>query len=194
MRRSPATADKPEAILQAALELFVERGFHGTVVPAIAERAGVGAGTLYRYFDDKDAIVNALYLRWKTEVAAILREELASALPLRDRFDRFLGRMYDFGVEHPLAMRFLETHHHQDYLDARCLQVGVDMQAPILSFFVEAIAAGLLRDGPPALLASIVWGGLTGALRGVWSGAVEPSPEARDATITALWAAIARPA
>ena len=57
--------DKREAILDAALDLFVERGFHGTAVPQIAERAGVGAGTIYRYFESKEALVNALYQRWK---------------------------------------------------------------------------------------------------------------------------------
>ena len=53
--------DKREAIMAAALELFVERGFYGTAVPEIAERAGVGAGTIYRYFESKEALVNALY-------------------------------------------------------------------------------------------------------------------------------------
>src|SRR5690606_27876447 len=53
--------DKREAILHAALELFVERGFWGTAVPEIAEKAGVGAGTIYRYFESKEALVNALY-------------------------------------------------------------------------------------------------------------------------------------
>ena len=49
-------ADKREAILQAALELFAERGFHGTSVPSVAERAGVGAGTIYRHFESKEAL------------------------------------------------------------------------------------------------------------------------------------------
>jgi hypothetical protein len=39
-----APADKREAILDAGLALFVERGFHGTAVPELAAAAGVGAG------------------------------------------------------------------------------------------------------------------------------------------------------
>ena len=42
--------DKADAILAAALNLFVERGFHGTSVLSVAERAGVAAGTIYHYF------------------------------------------------------------------------------------------------------------------------------------------------
>ena len=62
-----AVEAKREAILDAALSLFAERGYHGTSVPSIAKRAGVGAGTLYRYFENKEKLVNALFLREKRE-------------------------------------------------------------------------------------------------------------------------------
>ena len=42
-------------------ELFTERGFHGTAMPLVAERAGVAAGTIYRYFDSKEALVDAVF-------------------------------------------------------------------------------------------------------------------------------------
>src|SRR4051812_14698782 len=57
--------DKRESIMSAALDLFVERGFFGTAVPEIADRAGVGAGTIYRYFESKEALVNAIYREQK---------------------------------------------------------------------------------------------------------------------------------
>src|SRR5688500_10180049 len=63
------SADKREAFMNAALELFVGRGFHGTAVPEIAEMAGVGAGTIYRYFESKEALVNALYRQEKQRFA-----------------------------------------------------------------------------------------------------------------------------
>ena len=47
-------------ILQAALDLFRDRGFEATAVQAIAERADVAAGTVYLYFSSKDAILLAL--------------------------------------------------------------------------------------------------------------------------------------
>ena len=55
---------KHEAILDAALALFVERGYHGTAVPAIAERAGVAAGTIYHHFESKEQLVNAVFELW----------------------------------------------------------------------------------------------------------------------------------
>jgi AcrR family transcriptional regulator len=49
-----------ERVLNAALELFYEKGFHLATVDEIAERAGVGKGTLYRYFANKGALFNEL--------------------------------------------------------------------------------------------------------------------------------------
>jgi len=43
-------------ILEAALELYAERGYHRTQTPDVAERAGISVGGLYRYFDDKHQI------------------------------------------------------------------------------------------------------------------------------------------
>jgi AcrR family transcriptional regulator len=44
-------------IVQAALDLFVERGFDTTTMEEVATRAGVGTSTLYRYFPTKDLLV-----------------------------------------------------------------------------------------------------------------------------------------
>lgn len=54
---------KPTAksrILDAAFEVFTKKGFHIATVDEIAERAGVGKGTLYRYFANKEALFNEL--------------------------------------------------------------------------------------------------------------------------------------
>lgn len=42
-RREEAAQDKVTRIVEAAVALFAERGFHGTAVPEVAKRAGVGA-------------------------------------------------------------------------------------------------------------------------------------------------------
>lgn len=51
---------RPEELTAAALELFVERGFAATRLDDVAKRAGVSKGTLYLYFDSKEALFKAV--------------------------------------------------------------------------------------------------------------------------------------
>jgi len=53
------SSERPREILDAALELFVEKGFTATRLDDIAKCAGVSKGSLYRYFDNKEAIFKA---------------------------------------------------------------------------------------------------------------------------------------
>lgn len=53
------SADRPAEILDAALDLFVEKGFSATRLDDIAKRAGISKGSLYRYFENKEAIFKA---------------------------------------------------------------------------------------------------------------------------------------
>jgi AcrR family transcriptional regulator len=67
-----ASKDTQKKILEAALELFRERGFAETTMREIAARAGVASGLAYYYFASKDAIVLAFYQRAKDELAEVL--------------------------------------------------------------------------------------------------------------------------
>lgn len=51
---------RPAELMAAALELFVEKGFVGTRLDDVAARAGVSKGTLYLYFDSKEALFKAV--------------------------------------------------------------------------------------------------------------------------------------
>ncbi len=67
-----------ESILEAAKQLFLERGFPATSMAAIAKRAGVVRATIYNNFDDKEAILGEIMRRYVAGYVAIpqqLREE-----------------------------------------------------------------------------------------------------------------------
>src|SRR5690554_508797 len=54
---------RPDEVLDAALDLFIERGFAQTRVEDIAGRAGLSKGAVYLYFNSKEAILEALVRR-----------------------------------------------------------------------------------------------------------------------------------
>ena len=82
-----------EKVLAAAREAFAEGG-ESTALEEIARRAGVGIGTLYRHFPNRQALVEALYLEEVEEVCRSAAEQLDSADPweaLNGWFERFIG-------------------------------------------------------------------------------------------------------
>lgn len=56
-------SDKRETILEAMLDLIVERGFHDAPMSLLAKRSGASAGVIYHYFPSKDDLIHAVYLR-----------------------------------------------------------------------------------------------------------------------------------
>src|SRR6202022_2936180 len=54
----------PNAILDSARDLFSERGYHGTTLLDIAERAGTGVSSLYSYFPSKIHLLYAVVEPW----------------------------------------------------------------------------------------------------------------------------------
>jgi AcrR family transcriptional regulator len=163
-QRAIAT-DKREAIMHAALELFVERGFFGTAVPEIADRAGVGAGTIYRYFESKEALVNALYRQEKQRFAERVLDEFPSTKIERELFRTKWMRKAKFAVENQAPFIFMELHHHASYLDAESHALEARMLELFTNVVTAAQARGELKAGPPRLLMSIVMGAFVGVIR-----------------------------
>jgi len=157
--------DKREAILEAALQLFVERGFYGTAVPEIADRAGVGAGTIYRYFESKEALVNAIYRQEKLHFAHVVLDDFPAAAPTREQFRLLWTRMARFATEHPSSFIFLELHHHARYLDGESRAVEQRMTGLFTSVVTSAQARNELKAGAPRLLMGLVMGAFVGVIR-----------------------------
>jgi AcrR family transcriptional regulator len=76
MSKQGKTADKESTILRAAAELFTEKDFHAVLMEEVSVRAGVGKGTLYRYFPTKEHLYFCTILAGWDQ----LREELEHAL------------------------------------------------------------------------------------------------------------------
>ena len=82
-----------EKVLAAAREAFAESG-ESTSLEEIARRAGVGIGTLYRNFPNRQALLEALYVGEVEEVCRVAAELDAASdpwEPLSSWFERFIG-------------------------------------------------------------------------------------------------------
>jgi AcrR family transcriptional regulator len=184
------TSDTADAILAAALELFVERGFHGTSVPSVAERAGVAAGTIYHHFASKEALVNALYKHWKCAISARVLDGFPFDRPPREQFRTVWERMADFAIAHPKEFAFLELHHHGGYLDDEAK--GIENN--IVDFGIEMVkraqATEAIKAVDPVLLMEFANGAFIGVFRGGMDGRLKLTRETFLLAERCCWEAI----
>lgn len=95
----PRDAQKDEAIVRAAQQLFMERGFEGASVDAIAEAAGVAKATVYARFADKEALLKQSIATKCGEFLDADTLDWRAGRPLREALiaisDRFLSLVTD---------------------------------------------------------------------------------------------------
>jgi len=185
-------ADKRAAIVEAALALFAERGFHGTRVPEIAARADVAAGTIYRYFDTKEALVNAVFRERKQALTDAADQCFDPALGFKAQAEAAWRGLVAIATADPTAFRFLELHDHAAYLDAGSLTVAQNSAAGALAFLADAAAHGTVRtDLPPPALLGLFWGALVGFVQAAQAGSFELTPAMTEAAGQAAWRLVA---
>src|SRR5436190_8899952 len=67
-----SSPDRRTQILDAALVCFAKRGFHQASMHDISAEAGISVGLIYRYFENKDAVISAMAARHKEEISEML--------------------------------------------------------------------------------------------------------------------------
>jgi AcrR family transcriptional regulator len=130
-----------EKVLAAARDAFAEGG-ESTALEEIARRAGVGIGTLYRHFPNRQALVEALYVN---EVEDVCRSaaELEQADPweaLNDWFERLIGYL---ATKQALSAELLNYLDRDAPLFQLCRTSLYDAGGPLLR---RAQEAGVVRD------------------------------------------------
>ncbi|KOU66889.1 hypothetical protein ADK57_18215 [Streptomyces sp. MMG1533] len=130
-----------QRILEAARQIFQERGVDAPL-DEVAERAGVGAGTLYRHFPTRIALVEAVFEEELAKVAAIGEEASRCEDPwvgLSTYFERLCGAM---AADRGLGDLFLLRMPASDELEGVC-----DSQSRALAdLLLRAQEAGVVRD------------------------------------------------
>jgi AcrR family transcriptional regulator len=159
-RREPPEVRR-EQILDAAAQVFLDRGLGEATMADVAEAARVGKGTVYLYFDSKAALLTALRARYTSQWLA--QSGRLDSPPGRGGHARqlrsFLGEMYDFSAAnqrlHHLLFHAAEVSEDEPLEQAR---------AALVRFVTRGAEAGEFDVDDPLETASFLLDGLHGLL------------------------------
>jgi AcrR family transcriptional regulator len=104
MRRIPKQArsqQRVQHLVNTAAQVFAEVGYEAATTNAIAARAGVPIGSLYQFFPDKDALLQAVIAAQGEALTIFMSDPLFFTLPLDESIERLLRGMAVFEREHP---------------------------------------------------------------------------------------------
>lgn len=193
-RPHPATPARRQAILDAALAVFLERGAASASIEEIRARSGASVGSIYHHFEGKEALAAALYNEALADYQSGLLAELDAAPDTRAGIEAGVRHHVRWVVEHPDRARYLLIG-----TDARVAMAGGrDLREQNRRFFARVnawlaprLAAGELRDVAPEVLHAL-WIGPSQELARHWlEGRVHRTPaEDADVLAAAAWNAL----
>ena len=158
----PAEGATPERILDAATELFGERGFARTTIRQIAERARANSALIYYYFGSKTGLLDALVSAIQAAVQANLQRAMGVEGTPRQKLERFIRLQVELLRRRSPLLRILL----RELLDQngvasttmrRALEPNIALLAEVLR---EGAEAGEFRRVDPQLAARTLIGSL----------------------------------
>lgn len=190
--------DKHAAILTAAMELIAENGFHGAPISMIAHRAGVGAGTIYRHFDNKDVLIREVFDEIEARLNQVLDRDYPSGQPVKRRLDHYFIGLLHFFFAHPVEFRFLGQFYDSPYgVEIRRDKIFNQLcsernRETIKGLFEEGVANGVIKDLPMVVLFAFFIGSIISITRDHILGFIELDNRLLQRAAEACWDAIKR--
>jgi AcrR family transcriptional regulator len=190
-----AKPDKRDDIVRASLELIAERGFHGAPMAMIAARAGVGAGTIYRYFENKDLLIAELYRELEERSYPVIQEGYLPEEPIRERYRHLFTALLHYFIENPLDYRFLEQFFNSPFgVEYRRDKIlGAKEGCGVFrELFEDGIARSDMKKLPIVVLFALSFGPLLAVARDHILGFIVLDEALIVRTIEACWDAVRR--
>jgi len=99
-RKENEKEQRRKGILRAARGVFIKLGFHETTIEKIAQEASLGKGTVYYYYDNKEAILTDMMVDLLQTGVRELLHNVAKSKGLRESLGLCASRALDFIIEH----------------------------------------------------------------------------------------------
>lgn len=188
--------DKRERIIEASIKLISEYGFHGTPISMIAQEARVGAGTIYRYFKDKDSLVLGIFKQVDNALKRALLHEYDADQAIRERLLHLCRGLLRYGLQNPSEFKFIEHFYNSPYGTSLrrekqlCNDGDTDQNLPLEQVFAAGQAQGVIKELPQVVLIALTIGPIIFLVKDSISGLIQLDETTINSTLAACWDAV----
>ncbi|MBN9620612.1 MAG: TetR/AcrR family transcriptional regulator [Actinobacteria bacterium] len=184
-RRTPAIQERIDAqraaLVRAAAEILAESGYAGCGVAAVAARAGVAAGTVYKHFAGKTDLVAEVFRNIVTHEVDVVREAATRGTAAERTaavVETFAGR----ALKYPRRAYVLLV----EPVDPAIEELRLEFRHAFRDVIAASIAEGVTNGELPPQNASVVAAALVGAIGEALVGPLATGPEEPDTVPTLI--------
>ncbi|MCK8047321.1 TetR/AcrR family transcriptional regulator [Shewanella sp. 1CM18E] len=146
---------KRNLILRAAEKIIASGGIQGLSMQLVAKEAGVAAGTIYRYFKDKDDLILELRKDVLAQVASAILEDHHVGT-LEQRFKRIWMKMHNYGKQpSPANLSYEQYAHLPESNTDEIRALEMKLFEPLHRLFEEGLTQGCIQPLHPRALYAV---------------------------------------
>jgi len=152
MAKRVKSNEKRIALLNATLSLVINNGFHDAPMSKIAKLAGVSPATIYIYFENKQDLINQLYLEIKATYSTQAFENYDVNQPIKESFQQIWFNIANFKINQVEEANFLSQCDNTPMIDEESRQKGLKHLQPLLDLWERGQQKGIIKLISPYLL------------------------------------------
>jgi TetR/AcrR family transcriptional regulator len=178
-----------QQILDAAREVYIEKGFLATEIGDIAKKAGIARGLFYYYYKDKQELFQTLFEGALTAAVQFVRAKLKTNLPPLERLQLYALHYLQTAVLAPKMVHFFRDLYQDipvvfaERADEISKNFVMNIHQPLVDTMKEAMEQGNVRNGDSYLFSQIFWGAIQGAMFTIAGNEMKPGATETEAFI-----------
>lgn len=184
-KRARNRRERTEALLEAGLELFLERGVEPVTIDELAKAAGMAKGNFYRYFDDKGALVDGILAPIAGKVRTAMRRcavTLARADSRADLNGTYAALALELAAIAVPHLRVVQLYLQENRSPPTAATAGIkalaeEMEQGAIHLTDVAVSHDLLRVSDPRVSALAVVGAVEQLALTVLRGGLDARPD-----------------
>ena len=181
---------KRVAISNAAIALITSIGFADTSMSKIAKAANVSPATIYVYFENKEDMLNELYLMAKRESSETMLLGVEENMPVEAAFKLIWDNFCRYMLEEPVKFAFTEQFANSPLVNRVSKEASMGYYEPMVTLFERGKQEGVFKDIPLEVCAAFMIAPLMYLAKGHHAGDLKLNSETLDLIYSIVWDAV----
>lgn len=183
--------DRKALIVTTARKIIVQNGLFDAAVGKIAKAAGIPVGSVYTYFESKEALINEIFREAKQEMGAYIFQPIVPEVSEKKALNIYWERAVDFGLANQEKFFFAEQFANSPLIQSST-QAEIKTQfAPVFRLLENGISKGLLKPMDVFVMHNIVYTNIVGTIKYFAQFDTEILQELKNQLFECCWDSIA---